>query len=206
MTPNGHPATHVPHPLHTSFWTTTVPNSVRNSAPVGHTSRHPAWVQCLHTSEDMSQRKSAVSGGVVSTPVRSAGSVAPAVPSPSSRPPSTSAPTLAPAGPVSGPSCAPAPAPCPVVDPQPDGPQPDGPHPDGPQPEHPAPEAPTAPSSSFAIAAPEVPAAPVGGPTVGIPRPTSRRPDARACSMRSPSCSMNATCRHVFAPRPPVLS
>ena len=35
---------------------TTVPNSVRNSAPVGHTSRQPACVQCLHTSDDISQR------------------------------------------------------------------------------------------------------------------------------------------------------
>ena len=35
-----------------------MPNSVRKSAPVGHTSRQPAWVQCLHTSELMSHRKS----------------------------------------------------------------------------------------------------------------------------------------------------
>src|SRR3954470_20953311 len=41
-----------------SDWTTTVPNSVRNSAPVGQTSRQPAWVQCLQTSEDISQRNS----------------------------------------------------------------------------------------------------------------------------------------------------
>src|SRR4051795_8329506 len=41
-----------------SSCTTTVPNSVRNSAPVGHTSRQAAWVQCLQTSEDMSQRSS----------------------------------------------------------------------------------------------------------------------------------------------------
>src|SRR3954447_26047398 len=39
-----------------SSCTTTVPYSVRNSAPVGHTSRHAACVQCLQTSEDMSQR------------------------------------------------------------------------------------------------------------------------------------------------------
>src|SRR3954469_12989669 len=38
--------------------TTTVPNSVRNSAPVGQTSRQPACVQCLQTSEDISQRNS----------------------------------------------------------------------------------------------------------------------------------------------------
>ena len=66
MTPNGQPATQVPHPLQTSACTTTVPNSVRNSAPVGHTSRQPAWVQCLHTSDDISQRNSGVSGGAVS--------------------------------------------------------------------------------------------------------------------------------------------
>src|SRR6267143_7021381 len=39
-----------------SCCTTTVPNSVRKSAPVGQTSRHAACVQCLHTSDDMSQR------------------------------------------------------------------------------------------------------------------------------------------------------
>ena len=39
-----------------SCCTTTVPNSVRNSAPVGQTSRQPACVQCLHTSEAISQR------------------------------------------------------------------------------------------------------------------------------------------------------
>ena len=41
-----------------SLCTTTVPNSVCMSAPVGHTSTHAAWVQCLHTSDSMSQRKS----------------------------------------------------------------------------------------------------------------------------------------------------
>src|SRR5436190_22850624 len=40
-----------------SCWTTTVPYSVRNSDPVGQTSRHAACVQCLQTSDDMSQRK-----------------------------------------------------------------------------------------------------------------------------------------------------
>src|SRR3954451_1405262 len=39
-----------------SPWTTTVPNSVRNSAPVGQTSRQPACVQCLQTSELISHR------------------------------------------------------------------------------------------------------------------------------------------------------
>src|SRR4051794_23815946 len=41
-----------------SSCTTTVPNSVRNSDPVGHTSRHAAWVQCLQTSLSISHRKS----------------------------------------------------------------------------------------------------------------------------------------------------
>jgi hypothetical protein len=41
-----------------SSCTTTVPNSVRNSDPVGQTSRQAACVQCLHTSEDISQRTS----------------------------------------------------------------------------------------------------------------------------------------------------
>src|SRR5437870_4875480 len=39
-----------------SSWTTTVPYSVRKSEPVGQTSRHAAWVQCLQTSELISQR------------------------------------------------------------------------------------------------------------------------------------------------------
>src|SRR5439155_26832595 len=41
---------------------TTVPNSVRKIAPVGQTSRQPACVQCLHTSDDMSQRRSSLLG------------------------------------------------------------------------------------------------------------------------------------------------
>src|SRR5919106_454158 len=56
MTPYGQAGTQLPQPLQTSAWTTTVPNSVRNSAPVGQTSRQAAWVQCLHTSELISQR------------------------------------------------------------------------------------------------------------------------------------------------------
>src|SRR5581483_4844257 len=40
-----------------SSCTTTVPNSVRKSAPVGQTSRQPACVQCLQTSDDISHRK-----------------------------------------------------------------------------------------------------------------------------------------------------
>src|SRR4051812_20930995 len=47
-----------PQPLQMSSCTTTVPNSVRNSAPVGQTSRQPACVQCLHTLDIISQRKS----------------------------------------------------------------------------------------------------------------------------------------------------
>ena len=42
-------------------WTTTVPNSVRKIAPVGQTSRQAACVQCLQTSEAISQRKSSPS-------------------------------------------------------------------------------------------------------------------------------------------------
>src|SRR6266436_4520122 len=68
MTPNGQADTQYPHPLQTSSWTTTVPNSVRNSAPVGQTSRQAASVQCLHTSLDISQRLSP--GGVVASPGR----------------------------------------------------------------------------------------------------------------------------------------
>src|SRR3954447_3051778 len=67
MTPNGQAGTHMPQPLHTSSCTTTVPNSVRNSAPVGHTSRQGAVVQCLHTSEDMSQRMPSSSAGFAGT-------------------------------------------------------------------------------------------------------------------------------------------
>src|SRR3954452_25427785 len=40
-----------------SCCTTTVPYSVRKSAPVGQTSRQPACVQCLQTSELISQRR-----------------------------------------------------------------------------------------------------------------------------------------------------
>ena len=54
MTPYGHAGTQYPQPLQMSGCTTTVPNSVRNSDPVGQTSRHAACVQCLHTSEDIS--------------------------------------------------------------------------------------------------------------------------------------------------------
>src|SRR5215211_530740 len=46
-----------------SSWTTTVPNSVRTSAPVGQTSRQAAEVQCLHTSELISQRMPSRAGG-----------------------------------------------------------------------------------------------------------------------------------------------
>src|SRR5260370_42610908 len=56
MTPNGQADTQSPQPLQTSSCTTTVPNSVRISAPVGQTSRHAASVQCLHTSLDISHR------------------------------------------------------------------------------------------------------------------------------------------------------
>src|SRR5581483_6386929 len=55
-TPNGHAGTQYPQPLQMSGCTTTVPNSVRKSDPVGQTSRQAACVQCLHTSDSMSQR------------------------------------------------------------------------------------------------------------------------------------------------------
>src|SRR6478752_4852121 len=58
MTPNGQAGTQYPQPLQMSSCTTTVPNSVRNSDPVGHTSRQAACVQCLHTSDSISQRTS----------------------------------------------------------------------------------------------------------------------------------------------------
>src|SRR5437764_4557363 len=44
-----------------SSWTTTVPYSVRKSDPVGHTSRQAACVQCLQTSELISQRSASAS-------------------------------------------------------------------------------------------------------------------------------------------------
>jgi len=64
ITPNGQALTQYPQPLHTSSCTTTVPNSVRISAPVGQTSRHAASVQCLHTSEDISHRTASSSSAV----------------------------------------------------------------------------------------------------------------------------------------------
>src|SRR3954469_21364993 len=44
-----------------SSCTTTVPYSVRKREPVGHTSRHAACVQCLQTSDDISQRSASTS-------------------------------------------------------------------------------------------------------------------------------------------------
>src|SRR3954470_1618080 len=58
MTPKGQPPTQYPQPLQTSSCTTTVPNSVRNSAPVGQTLRQPALVQCLQTLDAISHRNS----------------------------------------------------------------------------------------------------------------------------------------------------
>src|SRR5579884_2226173 len=43
-----------------SCCTTTVPNSVRKREPVGQTSRQAACVQCLHTSDSISQRSPVV--------------------------------------------------------------------------------------------------------------------------------------------------
>ena len=58
MTPNGQAAMQSRQPLQASDWITTVSNSVRMIAPVGHTSRQAAWTQCLHTSLIISQRPS----------------------------------------------------------------------------------------------------------------------------------------------------
>src|SRR5829696_8144121 len=70
MTPYGQAGMQYPQPLQMSSCTTTVPNSVRNSAPVGHTSRQAACVQCLHTLDIISQRKS-VRGASSTRPGRS---------------------------------------------------------------------------------------------------------------------------------------
>src|SRR5512134_2797458 len=45
----------------------TPPNSVRTIDPVGHASRHPAFSQCLQTSEEKSQRKGLVPSAGLST-------------------------------------------------------------------------------------------------------------------------------------------
>ena len=59
--------------MQTSGCTITVPNSVRTSAPVGQTSRQAACVQCLHTSEAISQRVGRpVAAGDLADDVRSA--------------------------------------------------------------------------------------------------------------------------------------
>ena len=60
-----------------SSWTTTVPNSVRISAPVGQTSRQAASVQCLHTSLDISQRRPSAASATVGTGLLDEGHVAP---------------------------------------------------------------------------------------------------------------------------------
>src|SRR3954462_15525843 len=56
-----------------SSCTTTVPYSVRNSDPVGQTSRDAACVQCLHTSLDINQRRPLSAMPSPVTPVGSAG-------------------------------------------------------------------------------------------------------------------------------------
>src|SRR4051794_21895781 len=48
-----------------SSCTTTVSNSVRKIAPVGHTSRQPAFEQCLHTSDDINHRTPASGASVL---------------------------------------------------------------------------------------------------------------------------------------------
>src|SRR6476469_7951531 len=90
MTPNGQAGTQYPQPLQTSSCTTTVPNSVRNSAPVGQTSRQAACVQCLHTSEAISQRNwPPAPAGVVGVIAAACGGV----PEPSAAKASTSVPS-----------------------------------------------------------------------------------------------------------------
>jgi len=56
ITPNGQAAMQSRQPLQTSCWMMTVSNSVRVMAPVGQTSRQPAWTQCLQTSLIINQR------------------------------------------------------------------------------------------------------------------------------------------------------
>src|SRR5437764_12570736 len=60
-----------------SSCTTTVPSSVRKSAPVGQTSRQAACVQCLQTSELINQRKPASppSASETSSPSRRSGAL-----------------------------------------------------------------------------------------------------------------------------------
>jgi hypothetical protein len=48
--------------LQTSGWSTTVPNSLRISAPVGQASRQPAFVQCLQTSDMKTQSPKSLCG------------------------------------------------------------------------------------------------------------------------------------------------
>src|SRR2546423_9655766 len=56
ITPKGQAPMQSRQPLQTSDWMTTVSNSVRMMAPVGHTSRQPACTQCLQTSDIINQR------------------------------------------------------------------------------------------------------------------------------------------------------
>src|SRR3954451_16311930 len=60
-----------PQPLQMSSCTTTVSNSVRNSAPVGQTSRQAACSQCLQTSDAISQRSESPSCSVARPPAPS---------------------------------------------------------------------------------------------------------------------------------------
>src|SRR6266513_1488626 len=55
MAPYGHAAMQLRQPLHTSCWMKTVLNSVRMMAPVRHTSMQLACLQCLQTSDIISQ-------------------------------------------------------------------------------------------------------------------------------------------------------
>src|SRR6478672_9229397 len=84
ITPYGQAGTQYPQPLQMSSCTTTVPNSVRNRAPVGHTSRQAAFVQCLHATSHALQPmqievsvKNPLRGGGAAHPACRAGSVDP---------------------------------------------------------------------------------------------------------------------------------
>src|SRR6266550_3361728 len=55
ITPYGQAAMQLRQPLHTSCWMNTVLNSVRMIAPVGHTSIQLAYLQCLQTTDIISQ-------------------------------------------------------------------------------------------------------------------------------------------------------
>src|SRR5439155_2768965 len=69
MTPYGQAEMQSRQPLHTLCWMSTVPNSVRTIAFVGHTSRHDACWQCLQTSDIISHASPpAIGVGITAAP------------------------------------------------------------------------------------------------------------------------------------------